>query len=70
MSAHCVGVTDAANVSLITDEHPLSLDFAGDQRQLRSVKQLFIQPQYNVSIDMGDIAVLHVYTSFTLTKYV
>ncbi|CAF1204486.1 unnamed protein product [Adineta ricciae] len=69
-SAHCVESMDSANISLIAGLHRLSSRSEEDRRQLRSIKQIFLHPQYNSLTNVNDVAVLRLQTSFTLTKYV
>ena len=69
-SAHCVESMDPANISLIAGLHRLSSRSEEDRRQLRSIKQIFLHPQYNSLTFVNDVAVLRLQTSFALTKYV
>ncbi|CAF1015580.1 unnamed protein product [Adineta ricciae] len=69
-SAHCVKSMDPTNISLIAGLHRLSSRSEEDRRQLRSIKQIFLHPQYNSLTNVNDVAVLRLQTSFALTKYV
>ncbi|UJR31379.1 hypothetical protein I4U23_018873 [Adineta vaga] len=55
-SAHCIDMIDPMNISLIAGAHRLSSTSEQNQRQLRSIKQIFLHPEYNSSINVNDIA--------------
>jgi secreted trypsin-like serine protease len=69
-AAHCIGTTDPANITVIAGAHSLSSTMETATRQIRTVQQIFLHPQYNFSATDNDIAVLRVNISFIFTKYI
>jgi secreted trypsin-like serine protease len=69
-AAHCISTTNASDIILTAGMYNQSSTTETNTRQVRTVQQIFIHPQYDSLIIANDIAVLRVTTSFIFTKYV
>lgn len=70
IAAHCIEMIDPTNIILIAGAHNLSSTTETAIRQMRTIKQIFVHPQYNSLTTDNNIAILRVNTSFIFTKYV
>jgi secreted trypsin-like serine protease len=69
-AAHCVTTTNSSDIILTAGMHTQSSKTETKNRQVRTVQQIYIHPEYDSLIVTNDIALLRVDTSFKFTKYV
>ncbi|CAF3467005.1 unnamed protein product [Rotaria sp. Silwood2] len=69
-AAHCIGTNNPSNIILTAGMHNLLSTTETSMRQVSTVRAIYIHPQYDPTLFINDIAVLHVTTPFTFTQYV
>ena len=69
-AAHCIETADSTNITVVAGAHNLLSEIETTTRQMRTIQQIFLHPQYNSSAIDHDIAVLRVDTPFIFTKYI
>lgn len=69
-AAHCVSASSPSDITLTAGLHSQSSETETDTRQVLSVQQIYVHPQYETVQYTNDIAILKVSSSFTYTKYV
>jgi secreted trypsin-like serine protease len=70
-AAHCVRTTNPSDITLIAGAYnQSSTTTENDTRQVRTVQEIHVHPNYDSSIVANDIALLRVSKSFTFTTYV
>jgi secreted trypsin-like serine protease len=69
-AAHCIRTTNPSDITLIAGAYNQSSTAETDTRQVRTVQEIHVHPDYNSTIFINDITVLRVDTSFTYTTYV
>lgn len=69
-AAHCIDTTNVDSITIIAGMHQQSSTTESNTRQVRSVSNIYIHPNYDTVNYFNDIALIRVNISFAYTTYV